>query len=127
MEKEKGEVKLKRNVFVFSVVALINIVLALLLYFSPSGDFVIADIVKLGIGYIFSLVTYWFFYFIFSIKFSSNEKPISHIFYLAILPITIVVSALNVKNQPILFFPMMYMVSLFGVSLYWEFLKTNDS
>ena len=84
---------------------------------------IIEDVVKDGILYIFSLVLYWFLYFVFSIKSGVQGKTLLPIPYLVFSLMGIIVFGVNVKNDPFLFFPMMYLVSIFGVSLYWEFLR----
>ena len=115
--------KLKKNTPVFFSVALINLILSVLLYVCDSSAFIIEDVVKVGIFYIFSLVLYWFLYFVFSIKSSVQEKTLLPIPYLVFSLVCIIVFGINAKNDTFLFLPMMYLVSIFGVSLYWEFLK----
>lgn len=115
--------KLKKNSLVFFCVTLINLILSVLLYVCDSSAFIIEDVVKVGIFYIFSLVLYWFLYFVFSIKSSVQEKTLLPIPYLVFSLVCIIVFGINAKNDTFLFLPMMYLVSIFGVSLYWEFLK----
>ena len=115
--------KLKKNSLVFFCVTLINLILSVLLYVCDSSAFIIEDVVKVGIFYIFSLVLYWFLYFVFSIKSSVQEKTLLPIPYLVFSLVCIIVFGIHAKNDTFLFLPMMYLVSIFGVSLYWEFLK----
>lgn len=115
--------KLKKNALVFFCVTLINLILSVLLYVCDSSAFIIEDVVKVGIFYIFSLVLYWFLYFVFSIKSSVQGKTLLPIPYLVLSLVCIIAFGINAKNDTFLFLPMMYLVSIFGVSLYWEFLK----
>ena len=115
--------KLKKNALVFFCVTLINLILSVLLYVCDSSAFIIEDVVKVGIFYIFSLVLYWFLYYVFSIKSSVQGKTLLPIPYLVFSLVCIIAFGINAKNDTFLFLPMMYMVSIFGVSLYWEFLK----
>ena len=123
MGKVAKMMKSKKNALVFFSVALINLVLSVLLYVCNSSALIIEDVVKDGILYIFSLVLYWFLYFVFSIKSGVQGKTLLPIPYLVFSLMGIIVFGVNVKNDPFLFFPMMYLVSIFGVSLYWEFLR----
>lgn len=119
--------KLKKNTPVFFSVALINLILSVLLYVCDSSAFIIEDVVEVGILYIFSLVLYWFLYFVFSFKSSAQGKTLLPIPYLVFSLIGIIAFGANIKHDAFLFFPVMCLISIFGVSLYWEFLRGDKA
>lgn len=119
--------KLKKNTPVFFSVALINLILSVLLYVCDSSAFTIEDVVEVGILYIFSLVLYWFLYFVFSFKSSAQGKTLLPIPYLVFSLIGIIAFGANIKHDTFLFFPVMCLISIFGVSLYWEFLRGDKA
>lgn len=113
---------MKKNIKIFLVILIINFLLTILLYKYNIEDFQKGDVWKLLILYLFSIFAYWFFFAIYYINemMKRNEMSIVAVIFSAIV---IIISLFNVKSNPILFFPMMYMISLFGVSIYWQFFR----
>ena len=114
---------MKKNIIIFLVVVIINFLLTYLLYKCNIKNFQKEDVLKLIILYLFSIFVYWFFFAFYYIKEmmkKNNETSIVAVIFSAIV---IFISLINVKANPILFLPMMYMISLFGISIYWNFFR----
>lgn len=113
-----------RNLIVFIPVSILNIILDFCLYKFNAQTFEKEDFIKLLVLYLFSLVTYWFFFlFYFLEEKIKNRKNCSSIVAIIFSVLVLLISIINVANNPILFLPMMYMVSLLGISIYWQFLR----
>lgn len=113
---------MKKNIKIFLVVLIINFLLTILLYKYNIEDFQKGDVWKLIIIYLFSIFVYWFFFVIYYINemMKRNEMSIVAVIFSAI---ALIISLINVKSNSIFFLPMMYMISLFGVSFYWQFFR----
>ena len=80
------------------------------------------DGIKLVVLYFFSLLVYWFFFCLYRVK-EKMKKESSCIIAIIFSTLVLFLSLINVFNKPILFLPMMYMIAILGVSIYWEFLR----
>ncbi|MBQ7882554.1 MAG: hypothetical protein IJ312_07585 [Treponema sp.] len=114
---------MKKNIIIFLVILIINFLLIYLLYKYNIENFQKGDVWKLIILYLFSIFVYWFFFAIYYINEMMRKKNETSIVAVIFSAIVIIISLINVKSNPILFLPMMYMVSLFGISIYWQFFR----
>ena len=113
-----------KNLIVFFLISIINGMLDFFLYKYNAQNFQTKDFIKLLILYLFSLITYWFFFcFYFVEEKIRNKKNSISIVAIIFSVLALLVCAINIVNNPILFFPMMYIIPLLGVSIYWQFLR----
>lgn len=113
-----------KNLIVFVSITIINGILDFFLYKYNAQTFQKEDFIKLVILYLSSLITYWFFFCFYFIEEKIRDKKNNTCIVAIIFSVLVLlISAINIINISILFLPMMYMVSLLGVSIYWQFLR----
>ena len=113
----------KNTNYVFFIVCFFNLFICISLCILQLSELTHSDIINVIILYIISLVLYWFLNFIFYLKDKHSEQHISHLFSLLFSGLAITIMLFNVKEKVILLIPIMFLVSIFSISVLWEFLR----
>lgn len=115
-----------KSIIVFIILIFINLLLDFLLFNFNKDEFQNGDILTLVVLYCFSLFVYWFFIFIYKCSEILMGKSLIQIFAFVFSGVSIIIMMINVRNEPILFMPLMFIDSVFASSFYWEFLRMKN-
>ena len=118
--------KIRKNLLCFFIVFPVNMILGFFLYKCNSD-------IDLGLSIILvilSYVVYWIFnlYFIFLKKTNqiSNYTILLIVGFIVCL-FSLIAMVFNLKNDPILFFPIMFIISMLSTFVNWLFFETKET
>lgn len=127
IERKRIRMRKKTNALIFLIIAIINSVLCFLFYKSDLDNNQKDDIITFVVIYFSSLVVYWFFYLVYYIEEKLRINRVTCNIFALFSALAIILLIIKVKTDTILFFPLMYMFSLLGVSVFWSFFYKQDS
>lgn len=117
----------RTNALIFLIIAIINSVISFLFYKADLESSQKNDITIFVVIYFSSLFVYWFFYLVYYIEEKIRINRITCNLFAIFSALAIIFLIIKVKANTILLFPLMYMFSLLGVSVFWSFRNRQSS